>query len=217
MWTLQPSQQSRTLISTFINLAQLLFCFSSIFTSTKRKRKVSPGREDGQLWNVYDFRFMCFSFSQRSQFSPVCYSNTWRQFIQILSQFYDCFQWEVLSSTSYSVMTGDISSTWIFFRIQIGSHLFLPKTLWLLSIQFSSVTQSCPTLCDPMDCMQHARLPCPSPTPRACSNSCPSSQWHHPTISFSVAPRASCLQSFPASGSFLITLTLHYSQDVCDL
>ena len=39
----------------------------------------------------------------------------------------------------------------------------------------------------------HARLPCPSPTPRACSNSCPSSQWCHPTISFSVIPFSSCL------------------------
>ena len=50
--------------------------------------------------------------------------------------------------------------------------------------------------------LQHARLPCPSPTPRACSNSCPSSQWYHPTISSSVIPFSSRLQSFPTSGSF---------------
>ena len=50
--------------------------------------------------------------------------------------------------------------------------------------------------------LQHARLPCPSPTPRACSNSCPLSQWCHLTISSSVVPLSSCLQSFPASGSF---------------
>ena len=50
--------------------------------------------------------------------------------------------------------------------------------------------------------LQHARLPCPSPTPRACSNSCPSNQWCHPTIWSSVIPFSSCLQSFPASGSF---------------
>ena len=49
--------------------------------------------------------------------------------------------------------------------------------------------------------LQHARLPCPSPTSGAYSNSCPSSQWCHPTISSSVIP-LSCLQSFPASGSF---------------
>ena len=49
---------------------------------------------------------------------------------------------------------------------------------------------------------QHARLRCPSPPPRTCSNSCPLSQWCHPTISSSVIPFSSCLQSFPASGSF---------------
>ena len=50
--------------------------------------------------------------------------------------------------------------------------------------------------------LQHARLPCPSPSPGACSNSCPLSQWCHPTISSSVVPFSLCLQSFPASGSF---------------
>ena len=49
---------------------------------------------------------------------------------------------------------------------------------------------------------QHARPPCPSPTPRVYSNSCPSSQWYHPAISSSVVPFSSCSQSFPASGSF---------------
>ena len=50
--------------------------------------------------------------------------------------------------------------------------------------------------------LKHTRLPCPSPTPRACSSSCPSSQWWHPTISSSVILFLSCFQSFPASGSF---------------
>ena len=50
--------------------------------------------------------------------------------------------------------------------------------------------------------LQHARLPGPSPSPRVCSNSCPLSQWCHPTISYSVAPFSSWPQSFPASGSF---------------
>ena len=50
--------------------------------------------------------------------------------------------------------------------------------------------------------LQHARPPCPSPTPGVYSNSCPLIQWCHPTISFSVIPFSSCLQSFPASGSF---------------
>ena len=71
------------------------------------------------------------------------------------------------------------------------------------SPQFSSVTQSCPTL-QPHG-LQHTRLPCPSPTPRAYSNSCPSCPscwWCHPTISSSVIPLYYCLQSFPTSRFF---------------
>ena len=66
------------------------------------------------------------------------------------------------------------------------------------SVQFSSV------MCNSLQPhgLQHARLPCLSSTPRAYSNSCPSSQWCHATISSFVIPFFSCLQSFPASGSF---------------
>ena len=53
--------------------------------------------------------------------------------------------------------------------------------------------------------LQHARLPCPSLSLRACSSSCPLSWWSHSTISSSVIPFSSCLRSFPASGSFLIS------------
>ena len=53
--------------------------------------------------------------------------------------------------------------------------------------------------------LQHTRLPCPSPTPRVFSNSCPSSRWCHPTISSSVVPITSYLQSFPTSGSFSVS------------
>ena len=53
--------------------------------------------------------------------------------------------------------------------------------------------------------LQHARLPCPSLTPRAYSNACPLHRWCHPTISSSVVPFYSCLQSFPGSGSFPMT------------
>ena len=64
---------------------------------------------------------------------------------------------------------------------------------------FSSV-QSCLTL--QHHGLQHVRLPCPSPTPRVYSNSCPLSRWCHPTTSSFLIPFSSCLQSFPASGSF---------------
>ena len=56
---------------------------------------------------------------------------------------------------------------------------------------------------------QHARPPCPSPTPGAYPNSCPSSWWCHPAISSSVIPFSSCPQSLPASGSFPISNSLH--------
>ena len=72
-----------------------------------------------------------------------------------------------------------------------------------MDYQFSSVAQSCLTLCDPMDCSTQAGLSIT--TPRIYSNSCPLSKWCHPTISSSVVPFSSCLQSFPASGSFQIS------------
>ena len=53
--------------------------------------------------------------------------------------------------------------------------------------------------------LQHTRPPCPSPPPRVYSNSCPLSRWCHPTISSSDVPFSSCLQSFPASGSFPVS------------
>ena len=75
--------------------------------------------------------------------------------------------------------------------------LFSPSSLFLILLyQFSHSVMS--DSLQPLG-LQHARLPCPSPTPRACSNSRPSSQWCHPTISSSVIPFSSYLQSFPAS------------------
>ena len=83
-------------------------------------------------------------------------------------------------------------------------HLYCTPTeifsrLWRV-LQFSSVAQSCPTL-QPHE-PQHARPPCPLPTPRVHPNPCPLSRWCHPAISFFVVPFSSCPQSFPASGSF---------------
>ena len=69
----------------------------------------------------------------------------------------------------------------------------------MVSVQFSHSVVS-----DPLQLrgLQHTSFSCPSPSPRICSNSCPLSRWCHPTILSSVAPFSSCLQSFPASGSF---------------
>ena len=67
-----------------------------------------------------------------------------------------------------------------------------------------SVAKSYLILCDPRG-LQHARLPCPSLSPGVCSNSCPLSQWCHPTTSSSAIPLSSCLSSFPASGPFPVS------------
>ena len=82
---------------------------------------------------------------------------------------------------------------------KIAEKLMLREFPVYVSVQFSHSVMS--DSLQPHG-LQHTRLLCPSPTPRACSNSCPSSQWCLPTISSSVVPFISCLQSFPASGSF---------------
>ena len=81
--------------------------------------------------------------------------------------------------------------------------------LFLISVytalgQTGSERESCSVMCDSLRShgMQHARLPCSSPSPRVYSNSCPLSWWCHPTISSSVVPFSYRPQSFPASGSF---------------
>ena len=76
-----------------------------------------------------------------------------------------------------------------------GSH---EEKFPLSSVQFSCLVMS--NSLRPQG-LQNARLPCPSPTPTVYSNSCPLSQWYHPTISSSVIPFSSCLQSFQTSGS----------------
>ena len=73
---------------------------------------------------------------------------------------------------------------------------------WWISLPALSSVHSVVSDSSQLHGLQHTRLPCPSPTPGACSNSHPSSQWCHPTISPSVVPFSSCLQSFPEWGSF---------------
>ena len=95
--------------------------------------------------------------------------------------------------------------TWILKMFKLCSdlqnritHIKLPE--FLATLQFSSLAQSCLTL-RPHE-TQHARPPCPSPTPRVHSDSRPSSQWCHPAISSSVVPFSSCPQSLSTSESF---------------
>jgi len=85
------------------------------------------------------------------------------------------------------------------FHIKDDLNIEVGRKSSFSSIQFSHsvVSNSLPP-----HGLQHARLPSPSTTPGVYSNSCPLSRWYHPTISSSVIPFSSCLQSFPASGSF---------------
>ena len=85
-------------------------------------------------------------------------------------------------------------------RYSSSSFYWLDRSQKCYSVPFSLVAQSCLILCNPMDCSMPG-FPV-SPSPRPCWNSCPSSWQCHPTISSSVVPFSSCLQSFPASGSF---------------
>ena len=77
--------------------------------------------------------------------------------------------------------------------------------LTLQKTERSSVQFSCSEVSNSLwfHGLQHTRLPCSSSTPRVFSNSCP--LWYHPTISFSVVPFSSCLQSFPGAGSFIMS------------
>ena len=81
-------------------------------------------------------------------------------------------------------------------------YIYLFNPSGLSSVQFSHSVVS-DSLC-PHE-LQHARPPCPSPTPRVHPNPCPLSQWCHPTISSSVVHFSPCPQSFPASGSFSVS------------
>ena len=93
----------------------------------------------------------------------------------------------------------------VLWQIRINGLWRLPDVrdwLWRSSTQFSSSVVS--NSLWPHG-LQHTRHPCPSPTPRACSNSCLLGQLSHPSISSSAIPFSSCLQSFPASGSFQIS------------
>ena len=87
----------------------------------------------------------------------------------------------------------------LLFRIVMGPQCLIPSHSSWSSVQFSRSVMS--SSLQPHE-LQHIRPPCPSPTPGAYPNSCPSSQWCHPTISSSVVPFSSRLQSYPASGSF---------------
>ena len=110
-----------------------------------------------------------------------------------------------LTANSKSDTSGMVSTDWFIFFLMGCIFMSLCISTWVLNIMHFtfSVQFSHLAMADSLQPhgLQYARPPCPSPTPRDYSNSCPLSQWCHPTVSFSFVP-FSCLQSFPASGSF---------------
>jgi len=113
----------------------------------------------------------------------------------------------------------DLNTLWNEYHSEYSNYLWpynaitiLLSIFLMLYIKPHSVQFSCSVVSDslPPHESQHARPPCPSPTPRVYSNSCPSSWWYHPAISSSVFPFSSCPQSLQASGSFPISQLFTY-------
>ena len=101
--------------------------------------------------------------------------------------------------TGVSCFARWVLNCWTIWEVPKINHYKAEKKKAIPSVQFS-----CSVVPDSLQChgLQHATLACLSPTPRAYSNPCPLSRWCHPTISSSIVPSSSRLQSFSASGSF---------------
>ena len=142
---------------------------------------------------------------------------------------------EILGGTVMSNLRDDLGIFWgkLFWMGGVWERrrgLPFPGVMWflLLLVTVVSVIRTFGVACDNCwsvmsSCLRphrlhHARLPCPSLSPTACSNSCPLSQWCHPTVSSSIIPFSSCLQSFPALGSFpmkIVSLSMELKCERC--
>ena len=101
-----------------------------------------------------------------------------------------------------------LMKVWVGPTIILGNNLALPslaEDVFCLAAVVQLLSRSVMSDSLQPHGLQLARLPCPSPSLRACSNSCSLSQWCHPTVLASVIPFSSCFQSFPASESFLMS------------
>ena len=111
-----------------------------------------------------------------------------------------------LNKSHFVVVNNLLEHCWIWLinmLLWVFAFMFM-RYFWSMHVCAKSLLQfSCSVMSDSLwpHRLQHSRLPCSSPNTKACSNSCPSSRWCHPTVSSSVIPFSSLLQSFPASGS----------------
>ena len=112
--------------------------------------------------------------------------------------------WNKLPFPSPGHLSHPEIETAYFVCLALAGEFFITSTTWETHTHYISVQSSSSVVSNSLQPheLQHTRPPCASPTPRVYSNSSPLVQWCHPTISSSIIPFSSCLQSFPASGSF---------------
>ena len=121
---------------------------------------------------------------------------TWKNLLRVRIPRMKLWCWtQVQTHTTYNTQSKSWYKLWVLGGSVQFSQLVVSNSLWPHGLQ-------------------HARPPCPSPTPGVYSNSCPLSWWCHPTISSSVIPFSSHLPSFPASGSFQWVSSLHRGQSI---
>ena len=166
--------------------------------------KNSPSSTDLNSNSSYQWRSVVSDSSRPHGLQPTRLLHPWDSPGKSIGKGCHC----LLQMSRFQLLQLDLKETF---------HLCLPLMLhvWILYFRgtqsmlkfFPSVQYSHSVMFDSLWAhgLQHSRLPSPSPTLGACSNSHPSSRWYDPTISSSVVPSASCLQSFPASGSFLMS------------
>ena len=158
-----------------------------------------PGKSLSNFWPSFFYSFTFHSSLQtQHQFAPISCSLLLhgRTIFWVTQEQSFFFPFLLLSLELLHPLSLPLVMVLAFFSL-------LPSLTLKSTVCCSLAGQLCPTLCEPMDCS--TSVPCPSPSPGACSNSCPLSQWCHPTIPSSVIPFSSCPQSFPASGSFLMS------------
>ena len=146
------------------------------------------------------FFYVVACMSASFLFMSQCYSPIWIYSTFHLSIYQLMGIWVVSTFWLFCVML-----PWAFMYKFLCDHIFYFSWVCTWVCMWVSVQLICPVMPDSLQPhgLQHTRPPCPLPTPRACSNSGPSSWWCHPTISSSVISFSSCFQSFPASGTFL--------------
>ena len=192
-----PLSSSRLCSQFFLFPGSLLVIWGA--PKRKKRKPLILNKRNGRVEYMFSF-FKKWKNSMTSLNCPTLSNLTYSTFINASSQ---------LKSLCINLITTNLVGRYYHIKecmldMKHSRFYLCPFLLLNWIVNTGSVHFSCSVMSDSLrpQGLQHARLPCPSPTPRVYSNSCPSSRWCHPTISSSVIPFSSHLQSFPASGSF---------------